>query len=117
MIRKTDPAAIAPYLKDASNFMRGRAAEVVIPETREELAAFLKSNDQPITIAGSGTGLTASRIPLAGRVVSLEKFNQLQNPEDGFITCGPAVRLKDLQAKLKGTGWFYTPNPTETQAS
>lgn len=117
MIRKTDPAAIAPYLKDASNFMRGRAAEVVIPETREELAAFLKSNDQPITIAGSGTGLTASRIPLAGRVVSLEKFNQLQNPKDGFITCGPAVLLKDLQAKLKGTGWFYPPNPTETLAS
>jgi len=117
MIRKSDPATIEPYLKDASNFPGGRASEVVIPESLEELIGFLKENDQPISVAGAGTGLTGSRIPLSGVVVSLEKFCRLGDPVDGTIECGPAVRLQDLQAHVEGSGWFYPPNPTEALAS
>ena len=69
MFRKTDPETIAPYLKDASNFSEGRASEVIIPETREELVGFLKENENPVSLAGAGTGLTASRIPLSGVVI------------------------------------------------
>ena len=117
MIRKTDPSAIAPYLRDASNYSGGRASEVVIPEDCEELIAFLQANDQPLTVAGAGTGLTASRVPLSGVVVSLEKFRHLEGPVEGQVRCGPAVRLKELQEHLKGKGWFYPPNPTESLAS
>ncbi len=117
MFRKTDPETIAPYLKDASNFSEGRAKEVVIPETQEELVGFLKENEQPVSLAGAGTGLTASRIPLEGVVVSLERFNFLGPVIDGTIRVGPAVTLKDLQNHLQNSGWFYPPNPTEWLAS
>ncbi len=117
MFRKTDPETIAPYLKDASNFSEGRASEVIIPETREELVAFLKENENPVALAGAGTGLTASRIPLSGVVISLERFKKLDSVTDGTIRVGPAVTLQDLNDHLKNSGWFYPPNPTEWLAS
>ncbi len=90
---------------------------MLVPETREELVAFLKKSDQPVTLAGAGTGLTASRIPLAGVIVSLERFNTLGAVKAGTCRVGPAVTLKDLQAHLQNSGWFYPPNPTESLAS
>jgi D-lactate dehydrogenase (cytochrome) len=117
MFRKTDPETIAPYLKDASNFSEGQASEVIIPETREELVAYLKENESPVTLAGAGTGLTASRIPLSGVVISLERFNKMESVIDGTIRVGPAVTLQYLQDHLKNSDWFYPPNPTEGLAS
>ena len=117
MLRKTDPPSIAPYLRDASNFSGGHASEVLIPETLPELTEFLKTNSDPITVAGAGTGLTASRVPLEGKIVSLEKFKQLGEVEEGTIVVGPAVSLRDLREHLLQTGWFYPPNPTESLAS
>ncbi len=117
MIRKSDPQTIAPYLKDASNYSGGCADEVIIPETSQELVQFLKSNDRPITIAGAGTGLTASRIPESGIIISLEKFNTVGNIENSAIDVGPAVSLKALQTHLLSTPFYYPPNPTESLAS
>lgn len=117
MIRKTEAQAIAPYLRDASNFSGGNAEEVVIPETSEELITFLKSETRPVTVAGAGTGLTASRIPSGGIIVSLERLNKIVKKEEGRIQVGPAVTLNELQSFLLPTGWFYPPNPTETWAS
>ncbi len=117
MIRKTDPQAILPYLKDASNYSGGSAEEVVIPENADELQAFLKSNDQPLHIAGAGTGLNASRIPHGGVIVSMERFDHCGEIENGALEVGPAVTLAEVQELLKPTVWFYPPNPTETLAS
>ena len=117
MIRKTDPEFIAPYLRDASNYSEGMAEEVIIPETSDELVDFLKNETRPVTVAGAGTGLTASRIPSGGVIVSLERMNKISNLADGTVQVGPAVTLKELQSFLSPTGWFYPPNPTETWAS
>ena len=118
MIRKTDPQTIAPYLKDASNFSGGCADEVIIPETTSELVDFLQTNSLPVTVAGAGTGLTASRIPNAGVIISLERFNTIGQIANASIDVGPAVSLADLQNYLQQTsGYFYPPNPTETLAS
>ena len=117
MLRKTDPDSIAPYLRDASNFSGGSAVEVIIPEDAAELVSFLKTNDGPITIAGAGTGVTASRIPLSGKVVSLERLNHIGKIDNLAVRVGPAVTLADLQNILLETPWFYPPNPTEALAS
>ncbi|MFQ5444761.1 MAG: FAD-binding oxidoreductase, partial [Nitrospinales bacterium] len=117
MIRKTDPESVAPYLKDASNFSGGVADEVVIPENVEELRSFLKSNRDPVTVSGAGTGLTASRIPLSGSILSLERFKTIGEIDNASITVGSAVTLHDLQFHLEGSGYFYPPNPTESLAS
>ena len=115
MIRKTQAESIAPYLRDASNFTGGNAEEVVIPETSDELANFLKNETRPVTVAGAGTGLTASRIPAGGVIVSLERFNRIIEEAEGRVRVGPAVTVKELQGFLPG--WLYPPNPTETLAS
>jgi D-lactate dehydrogenase (cytochrome) len=117
MIRKTKPEFIAPYLSDASNFSGGNAEEVIIPETSEELALFLKNETRNITISGAGTGLTASRIPSKGVIVSLERLNKITYQDERRIEVGPAVTLNELQCFLVPTGWFYPPNPTEVWAS
>ena len=67
MIYKIDPQTISPYLKDASNYSGGSADKVIIPESSDELIAFLQNNNRPITIAGAGTGKT--------RVVTLRIAN------------------------------------------
>ncbi len=117
MIRKTDPQEIAPYLKDASNFLGGAADEVLVPESAEELEDFLKANSGPITVAGAGTGLTASRIPNGGKIISLERFKKISALQNDSIAVEPAASLKDLQDHLQSTPFFYPPNPTETLAS
>ncbi|SVC99463.1 uncharacterized protein METZ01_LOCUS352317, partial [marine metagenome] len=117
MIIKTEPEFIAPYLRDASNFSGGNAEEVVIPETSDELADFLKNETRSVTVAGAGTGLTASRIPSGGIIVSLERLNIIGKEGEGRVRIGPAVTLNELQGFLVPTGWFYPPNPTETWAS
>ena len=117
MIYKTDPQAISPYLQDASNYTGGFADKVIIPESIEELASFLKTNIQPITIAGAGTGMTASRIPESGFIISLERFDTISTPENGFVDVGPAVSLANLYKNLESTKYFYPPNPTESLAS
>jgi len=117
MIYKTDSQAISPYLQDASNYVGGFANKVVIPESIEELTCFLKTNTQQITIAGAGTGMTASRIPESGCIISLERFDSIGNPENGIIDVGPAASLANLYKKLEATEYFYPPNPTETLAS
>lgn len=117
MIRKSDSETIAPYLIDASNYSGGSAEEVIIPENSAELIEFLKNNDSPITIAGAGTGVSAGRIPDAGRIISLEKFNKIGKHDQDSICVEAAVSLKQLHEHLLDDGnWFYPPNPTETLA-
>ena len=117
MIRKKRMEIIAPYLRDASNYSGGIAEEVLIPENPDELIEILKTDSRPVTIAGAGTGLTASRIPLEGIIISLERFNKIEMHEGEEIWLGSAVTLAELQQYLQYSGWFYPPNPTEINAS
>ena len=117
MIRKIRKENIAPYLRDASNYSGGLAEEVLIPENLKELIEVLKTDSRPVTIAGAGTGLTASRIPSGGIIISLERFNKIEKHENDQIWLGPSVTLTELQEYLQLSGWFYPPNPTEANAS
>ena len=117
MIRKKSIEQISPYLRDASNYSGGMAEEVLIPENQDELIEILKTDSRPVTIAGAGTGLTASRIPSEGIIISLERFNKIEVHKKEEIWVGPAVTLTELQEYLQSSGWFYPPNPTETNAS
>ncbi|SVC95278.1 uncharacterized protein METZ01_LOCUS348132, partial [marine metagenome] len=67
--------------------------------------------------SGAGTGMTASRIPESGCIISLERFDDISDPESGFVDVGPAVSLTNLYERLDATKFFYPPNPTESQAS
>ena len=69
----------ASYLTDASGFT-GWAERLIVPETEAQVVEALAEavrTGTPITIAGAGSGLTGSRVPQGGWVMSLERFRKL----------------------------------------
>ncbi|MFH1052443.1 MAG: FAD-binding oxidoreductase [bacterium] len=121
MIQKTDKDFIEPYLKDASNFA-GNASILFIPENTEELQEIIsdcyKKNIR-ITISGARTGLTGSAVPLEGAIISMEKLNKIIkiDSEKETATLQPGVVIADFQDEIKQQGFFYAPNPTETNST
>lgn len=108
----------SPWLTDASGY-RGTADRVLLPADEAELIALLREASAaavPVTIAGAGTGLTGGRVPPAGWVISLERFNNIEI-RSGSAVCGAGVVLRDLQSAAAATGQFYPPDPTEWGAS
>lgn len=99
--------------------MRGSASEVLIPENEAALSQILReasASGTPVTISGSGTGVTGGRVPEGGWLVSLEKFNQIR-VEKGYAVCGAGASLAAIQAAAAPTRQFYAPDPTENSAS
>jgi len=118
VIVKTIQDEIQNYLVDASNF-RGNCDAVYLPESAEEVEQILEiaiASKIKVTIAGNHTGLTGSGVPQTGIVLSTEKMNRILeiNTKENYAMVEPAVLLKDFQNELKQLGFFYPPDPTET---
>jgi FAD/FMN-containing dehydrogenase len=112
------PEPDSPYLSDASG-LRGTAAEILIPENEASLAQILRdatASNTPVTISGSGTGVTGGRVPDGGWLVSLEKLNNI-TVERGYAVCGAGASLAAINAAAAPTKQFYAPDPTENSAS
>lgn len=121
MIVKRNQNEFLDYLEDASAF-RGWADELIIPEHSKEIKEALiqaNQNGEKITISGAGTGLTGSRVPLGGKILSMERFNRILNldKERKTLLVEPFVRLDEIAEYLSGSGLFYPPNPTEKLAT
>ncbi|HOQ49747.1 MAG TPA: FAD-binding oxidoreductase, partial [Candidatus Kapabacteria bacterium] len=121
MIVKHNKNEFEDYLVDASAF-EGFADELVIPESVEEIKQILKEateKSQKITISGAGTGLTGSRVPLGGKILSMERFNKVINldKERKTLKVESFVRIEEIAEFLAGSGLFYPPNPTEKLAT
>ncbi len=108
----------ASYLTDASGFT-GWAERLILPENEAQLAEALAEavrTSTPITIAGAGSGLTGSRVPQGGWVLSLERFRRLE-VHPGFALAGAGITLLELREEAARTSQFYPPDPTEISAS
>jgi FAD/FMN-containing dehydrogenase len=106
------------YLTDASGFT-GWAEKLIVPETEAQVVETLREavrTGTPVTVPGAGSGLTGSRVPQGGWVMSLERFRKMEI-ESGFARVGPAVSLLELRDAAAKTGQFYAPDPTEITAS
>ena len=122
MIIKKDPDTIKNYLEDSSNMKGGYADAVVVPESIEELSAFLKEACEkklPVTVSGGGTSTTGSRIPFGGSVVSLEKFNRIIDVSTVSMSAvvEAGVFVDELKKACDSKGLFYTCHPTEGSAN
>lgn len=122
MIVKSDADLITPYLSDASNMPGGSASEVVIPETQDELREFMQHfsrRAEPLTIAGSGTGLAGGRVPHGGTIVSTERLNRIVSVDIATLRgiAEPGVILQDYQSAVEEAGLLYPPDPTERACS
>lgn len=117
MIIKKNLDEIQNFLSDASNY-KGSCNEVFFPQNEEELVQLIKQLNQDkrkVTISGNGTGITGSRVPEGGAVISLEKMNKILelNKEKMFIRVEPGVILKDKQDLVESENLFYPVDPTE----
>jgi D-lactate dehydrogenase (cytochrome) len=144
MRRIADPALLESYLWDESKIIKGKANEVELPRTEGEVSEILKEmNDKNIrvTISGAGTGISGSRVPTEGVVLSIEELTKVaREPKKGeelvlfnengknysmiigmegqqyYAILPPAISIKSLGDVLDGKGLFYPPDPTETNA-
>ncbi|HOK57227.1 MAG TPA: FAD-binding oxidoreductase [bacterium] len=112
---------IISYLEDSSNFRKGKADKVYIPETENEIFEILeicRKERVPITVSGGGTGTVAGRIPVSGYIISTESFNKIIdiNKEKKIATLQAGVIVDNFLKEIEKEGLFYPPFPTERTA-
>ncbi len=122
MIIKRDQDTIKSYFEDSSNLRGGHSDGIAVPESVEELSAFLSDADAkklPVTVSGGGTSTTGSRIPFGGMVVSLERLNKISavSSKDMTATLQTGALVDDLKKACDREGLFYTCHPTESSAT
>src|SRR5438552_399776 len=120
MLTKTQPDEIQDYLSDASYLKGGNAAQVVFPETADDVAEILVEatrTQTPVTVSGAGTGTVAGRVPFGGIVIATDKLNQIKSivrhDDGGRAIAEAGVRLIDLQRAVDSEDLLYAPDPTE----
>ncbi|HEY6805541.1 MAG TPA: FAD-binding oxidoreductase [Pyrinomonadaceae bacterium] len=116
MLIKSHEDEIQSFLSDASYMRNGRADEVVLPETIEEVAEVLRNaneNRTPVTISGAGTGTVGGRVAFGGIVLATDKLNHIKSITDKSAVVGPGVVLSDLQQAADRENLLYPPDPTE----
>lgn len=118
MIIKKDQEEIQSFLSDASNF-KGNCSAVYFPSNKDEVCEVIVTaaeQNQRITVAGNGTGLTGARVPAGGIVLATDKLNRIIeiNEAELYAVVEPGVILKDLQTAVEEKNLFYPPDPTET---
>jgi D-lactate dehydrogenase (cytochrome) len=141
--KTTDPKVLESYFTDESRILVGYAKEVYFPTTEEQIAKILKEADKKgirVTISGGGTGITGSRVPQGGIVLSTEKLTNLLGFEENLVKyeengikysvciafdvdtnehyaiAPPGIPLDIFQKIVQSEGYFYPPDPTETTA-
>lgn len=85
-----------------------------------EIVKICYENNIPMTVRGSGTGLTGSSVAILGGVlINMSKFNKILefDEENLLATIEPGVTLKELQSECLKLGYMYPPDPGEKTAT
>lgn len=92
--------------------------EVVLrPRTVAQISQIMKiasAQRIPVTVRGSGTGLSGGALPVyGGIVISMERFNRILEIDDRNLqaTVEPGVINYIFQEEVKKHGLFYPPDP------
>ncbi len=68
------------YLQDESKLSFGDVEYLAFPENESDVCEFLKfccDKNIPVTISNGKTGVVGGAVPIAGALMSLEKFNKI----------------------------------------
>lgn len=137
-----DETIINQFLNDESNIIHGEASRVFFPTNETEIASILHEASKKqvlVTTSGAGTGLTGSRVPNQGWVISTSLItrvspkineepliwkdkesgrefivNTVSNKGDRVRVRVPvAMQLREVQHLADFLGYFYPPDTTE----
>jgi D-lactate dehydrogenase (cytochrome) len=144
--RISDPKIIENYISDESVIIIGKADEVVFPKDEKQIAEILKEANRRkirVTISGAGTGITGSRVPLGGIVLSTEMLTEVyprqllggelvEYSESGkkysifigrdektgefYAIAPPGIPVEVFKKMVESKGLYYPPDSTETTA-
>ena len=101
---------------DGSIFLKMPAA-LIYPRCTADVrraVRFAAAHGLAVHARGAGSGLTGAALG-AGLVVDFSKYmNRLLtlDTEAGVFECEPGFRLGELEAVLRGSGWFFPPDPS-----
>jgi len=106
-----DPDAMAPWLVDWRGRMRGRAAALVSPANREEVAFVVAAAARagaPVVPQGGNTSMVAGAIADDPRalILSLRRMNAVLHvsPEDNMLVAEAGAILSDVHAAAEAAG-------------
>ncbi|GBD42624.1 putative FAD-linked oxidoreductase [bacterium HR40] len=113
-----DPSELAAYECDGLTAYRNRPLAVVLPETREQVAAVLRfCNAEGVKVVprGAGTSLSGGALPVAdGIVLGMSKFNRILeiDVDNRTVTCQPGVTNLAITRAVEHLGFYYAPDPS-----
>ena len=113
------------YLEDATRVrgLAGRADAVVLPGTREEVAAVVAwcyEHELAIVPRGGGTGYAGGAVPIdGGVVVALERLTRVRafDPLLWRMHVEAGVRTGDVRRLARESGLFFPPDPGAAEQS
>lgn len=139
-----DEHKLINYLSDESGLIKGFADGLILAECEEDLINALKfanENKIRLTVSGAGTGITGSRAPLGGLVLSTELFTEVESPlkegeeliikeefgrkysiiigkdsEGHYAIAPPGIPLRIFKEMVESKNLFYPPDPTESSS-
>jgi len=113
-----DLDALRPYESDALTAYRQIPLVVVLPETREQVAAVLHwchAHQVKVVPRGAGTSLSGGALPLAdGVLLGMARFNRILEIDyaDRIAVVQPGVTNLAITRAVEDAGFYYAPDPS-----
>ena len=119
------------YLQDESKLSFGDVEYLAFPENENDVCEFLKfcrDKNIPVTISNGKTGVVGGAVPVAGALMSLEKFNKIfgvnKNGDEYRVRLESGVSLDEFYKFLENENfsgstplkYFYPVDVTESTA-
>lgn len=144
--KSEDPKIIENYIKDESSIIIGKADAILYPTNEIQILEILKESNTKkinVTVSGAGTGITGSKVPMGGIVISTELLTQLQpdrllngelvefsdsgkkytivvgrnkQKNEFYAIVPPGIPIGAFKKIVEEKELYYPPDPTETTA-
>lgn len=117
------PSELLCYSYDSTPLVSHPPDAVVRVFSEEDMAKtleFAAGEGIPITVRGSGTGLSGGSVPVAGGIVLVTTaMNRILEIDENDLaaTVEPGVITADLHAAVEAKGLFYPPDPGSMKIS
>ncbi len=108
----TDPADMAPYLREERGLYQGRTPAVLRPGTSEEVAFIVGAcagAGVPVVPQGGNTGLVGGQMPFGEVLVSLARLDRMRNvdPVDMTMTVEAGCILDKVHEAAEAAGCLF----------